>query len=69
MIKQSERLRSQAFQAERLSQTISDHTASRTLKPRAISFWGRRDGKVWSVIERWAHRKALTVPKLGLQNL
>ncbi|WP_298885044.1 hypothetical protein [uncultured Bradyrhizobium sp.] len=38
MSEDSHRLREQAFQAERLSQTISDHRASQTLKSIAAQY-------------------------------
>lgn len=43
MNKQSDRLRSQALQAERLSQTISDMPASRTLKAIAEQYHAQAD--------------------------
>ncbi|KRQ12650.1 hypothetical protein ACNJX9_31905 [Bradyrhizobium sp. DASA03076] len=43
MSEQSDRLREQAFQAERLSQTISDHRASQTLKSIAAQYHAQAD--------------------------
>ena len=43
MSKQSDRLREQAFRAERLSNTISDMSASRTLRSLAEQYHAQAD--------------------------
>lgn len=68
MSEQSRRLRSQALQAERLSYTISDMVASRTLRSIAKQYHAEADEIEQAEISGETAQQAIAIPNIPPAN-